>query len=328
MRRTVVEILLTVVLTACTPSEPPPAPPEPVLTASSAPAPALAPSVEVGPPEPSLTLKRGFDTLFQWKWEAEARGANIERIAERIHDTVLAPGERWSFNEQIGPRTLEKGFQAAPSLLMGEVVKSVGGGSCQVSSTLYAAALLSEMEIVTRRSHSRPSKYIHMGMDAAVSYPKACWEAEKPDPRICIDLVIKNPFSYPVHIHVKITEKDTLRKVLRFELLGEQEEKPQTIKWHWVTYKVHDFPTRYRRVTRWENDRKKLKQSGSSGHEGALRLIRDGKDAWVHSHYQPVPEVWLVGRDFEIPDEMNGADDGSTEEGCEGAPGCSVVEAR
>jgi hypothetical protein len=310
MRSVVSEILFTVGLMACTAPERPPAPSEPASAASLAPAPVLVPSAAPKPPAPVLTPKRGFTTVFEWKYDAEARGWNVEHIAKQLHGTVLDPGARWSFNKVIGARTLERGFKSAPSLLLGEVTKSVGGGSCQVSSTLYAAALLSGMTIVSRRAHSRPSKYIHMGLDAAVSYPKECWDKDKPDLRICLDLVIENPFDYRVHIHTKITEKDNIRKVLSVELLGEHPEPITAIKYRWVTYKVHDFPTRYRRVTRWENDRKKLKQSGSTGHEGALRLSRDGKDEWVHSHYQPVPEVWLVGRDFEIP-ELNGDEDGS-----------------
>ena len=304
MRTACGEIFFFLVIAACVVPESLAERVEPVSTASLTVEEAPIPSETPKPPEPVLALKEGFETLYRYKFEAEPRGSNIEHIAKLIHGTVLEPGGEWSFNAMVGPRTLERGFLAAPSLLLGEVVDSVGGGSCQASSTLYAVALLSGLEIVERRPHSRPSKYIHMGMDAAVSYPESCWKIDEQDKRICLDLVIRNSFDHRVHIHAKISQKDRTRKILRFELYGEKPFAKQELKWNWVTYKVHDFPTRYRRIKRWEDDRRTLQQAGSSGHEGALRLFRDGKDEWVNSRYQPVPEVWLVGAKYEIPEEV------------------------
>jgi vancomycin resistance protein YoaR len=102
--------------------------------------------------------------------EQEGRVHNIRMAATLLDGTLLLPGEVFSFNTVVGPRTLERGFRAAPEIVNQEMVWGVGGGICQVSSTLYNAALLSGLQIVERRPHSRPLGYIGLGRDATVYY--------------------------------------------------------------------------------------------------------------------------------------------------------------
>lgn len=74
------------------------------------------------------------------------------------------PGEEFSFNNLVGQRTIENGFQAAPSYVNGESVDEVGGGICQVSSTLYDACLYANLEIAERHCHPHPSTYVDAGL--------------------------------------------------------------------------------------------------------------------------------------------------------------------
>jgi vancomycin resistance protein YoaR len=96
------------------------------------------------------------------------RGSNISLAASRIDGTVLAPGEIFSYNRTVGPRVESAGFRDAPVIIKGELVPGVGGGICQVSSTLYNAALLADLKIVHRAHHAFPVHYLPAGRDATV----------------------------------------------------------------------------------------------------------------------------------------------------------------
>ncbi|MGI6097920.1 MAG: VanW family protein [Dethiobacteria bacterium] len=98
-----------------------------------------------------------------------SRSKNIVLGAQLINNCILAPGEVFSFNRTIGPVTLERGFEMAPVIVGGQVVPGVGGGLCQVSSTLYNAVLMAGLEVVERYPHSRPVYYVPKGRDATVS---------------------------------------------------------------------------------------------------------------------------------------------------------------
>ena len=95
---------------------------------------------------------------------------NIELAANLIRGRLLAPGEVFSYNAAVGPRTIERGFKEAPVLIDDELVPGNGGGICQVSSTLFNVALLADFEILSRANHSRPVAYLPLGRDATVVY--------------------------------------------------------------------------------------------------------------------------------------------------------------
>ncbi|MFZ5965608.1 MAG: VanW family protein [Bacillota bacterium] len=98
------------------------------------------------------------------------RTNNIVLASRALNGKVLLPGEVFSFNEVVGPRSKERGYQDAPVIFQGELVDGLGGGVCQVSSTLYNAILLSNLEVKERSNHSIPSTYVPKGQDATVSY--------------------------------------------------------------------------------------------------------------------------------------------------------------
>jgi len=96
------------------------------------------------------------------------RRHNIRLAAGRISGRVLMPGDVFSYDAAVGPRTPREGYRLAPIIQDGRLVPGAGGGACQVSSTLYNAALLAGMEIVQRSHHSQPVPYLPPGRDAAV----------------------------------------------------------------------------------------------------------------------------------------------------------------
>jgi hypothetical protein len=154
-------------------AEPAPAPPAPV---DASPPDAEPPRVDAPAPEAAVfgVHLGNYSTLYAYQGPHAPRAHNIERIA-RLFDfaaaSFIGPGDLWSFNVVVGPRTEDNGFVFAPTIFLGEVMDDVGGGTCQVSSTIFAAALRAGLDVIERTPHSRPSKYIDKGLDATVSYP-------------------------------------------------------------------------------------------------------------------------------------------------------------
>lgn len=98
------------------------------------------------------------------------RNHNIALAAGKLRGVVILPGEVFSFNGSVGPRTPKEGYLPAPVLLNNILVPGDGGGVCQVSSTLFNVALLADLPIVERSNHSRPVAYLPIGRDATVVY--------------------------------------------------------------------------------------------------------------------------------------------------------------
>ena len=115
------------------------------------------------------------------------RNNNISQACDNINGTILEPGEVFSFNEVVGQRTYENGFLTATVIAGGQYEQGLGGGICQVSTTLYNAALKTDLEIVERHSHAWPSDYISPGLDATVDWP-------------ALDLKFKNDTDYQIVI--------------------------------------------------------------------------------------------------------------------------------
>ncbi len=99
-----------------------------------------------------------------------SRSHNVALASQKINEVVLAPGDVFSYNETVGPRTTERGFRVANVYVGNRVEPGVGGGICQVSSTLYNAVVLADLKIETRTNHSLPVTYVPLGRDATVSY--------------------------------------------------------------------------------------------------------------------------------------------------------------
>ena len=112
---------------------------------------------------------------------------NIRLAASKLNGVVVMPGERLSFNGTVGRRTLKGGFQLAGVYAQGKHDVGVGGGICQVSTTLYNAALFADLKIVRRSNHSLPVAYVPLGRDATVDYGS-------------LDLVFQNDTKGPIAV--------------------------------------------------------------------------------------------------------------------------------
>ncbi|MDI6891640.1 MAG: VanW family protein [Actinomycetota bacterium] len=100
-----------------------------------------------------------------------ARVHNIHLLAKELDGAIIAPGEIFSFNKVVGDRTAEEGYQEAPMILNGELVPAIGGGVCQVGTTIFNTAFFGGYEIVERQCHSFYISRYPAGRDATVSYP-------------------------------------------------------------------------------------------------------------------------------------------------------------
>lgn len=116
------------------------------------------------------------------------RSKNVSRASSLINGKVLAPGDIFSFNDTVGKRTAANGFFPATEYVNGESVQGIGGGTCQVSTTLYSAALYADLQIVNRKNHVMTVGYVPLGQDATVADDS-------------IDFKFKNTTDYPIKIN-------------------------------------------------------------------------------------------------------------------------------
>lgn len=139
-----------------------------------------------------------------------AQRQNILQAARRLDGAVVASGAQCSFNALVGPRTIDRGFTEANAFMEGALTRSLGGGVCQVSSTLYAAVQQTTLKVVQRVPHVAIVRSIAPGRDATVWYGKA-------------DLVFTNTFDRPIKIRAKADDL-----ALKIELWGTARPKERS----------------------------------------------------------------------------------------------------
>ncbi len=226
-----------------------------------------------------------FETRFSLYGIGANRAVNIARAAKSIDGLVLMPGQEFVFNRVVGERSLARGYTYAPEIVGDELQMGVGGGVCQVASTLYASALYGALDITERWAHGRPSGYTRLGLDATVSYGAK-------------DLRFRNTMPYPVLLHVFLPQPG----LLRAEVLG----GPPLAKVEYL-YGVARTEPFVRRITVKQGlaaGRVIRKQKGIQGYS-VSSLVRtrypDGRvlERWYHSEYRPTPEIFWVSPDFD-----------------------------
>ena len=133
-------------------------------------------------------------STFSTKYNASDKGrtTNLVIACRKLNGKVIMPGETFSYNETLGPRTYAAGYRNGKIYENGQVVDGLGGGICQISSTLYNAALMSDMEIVERRNHQFVTSYVDKGRDATVVYGAT-------------DFRFKNTRTYPIRLVASAT---------------------------------------------------------------------------------------------------------------------------
>ena len=180
--------------------------------------------------EEELSVVRDLMGSFttNYKSSGAGRAKNVENGASKIHGTILYPGDELSVYELVNPFTQENGYELAGSYLNGETVESFGGGICQVSTTLYNAALNAELEITQRFNHSMIVTYVDPAADAAIAGTYK-------------DLRFKNPYDFPVYIEAAWKNRN-----ITFNIYG-KETRPANRKVEYVSEVLseNDPPTEY-----------------------------------------------------------------------------------
>ncbi len=225
-----------------------------------------------------------YSTRFRVKGDQASRAANIAVAASRLDGVILMPGDRISFNDVVGERSVENGFHDSWELMEGEFVRGVGGGTCQVSSTLNAAALHAGLQIVEAYTHSRPLAYIEKGLDATVAWP-------------FVDLKLRNPWPTPLVIQAVVNGNMLTVRVLA-------EASPGRVSIRSEVKETYPFP-REVEVGRVAPDSFKLKQAGIPGFRiERTRIVRPEGAAprreVVYKKYRPTPELFLVAPGFDV----------------------------
>ncbi len=148
---------------------------------------------------PELEVIGKYTTEYTSKTASrKERMYNIWKISDIMNGSKIMPGETYSVNDTVGDRTVEKGWALAPGIENGEYKDQPGGGICQVSTTMYNAALRAEMKMVNRVPHTIPSSYVPLGMDATISTGGP-------------DFKFENNTDYPVYVIIDCNVPD--RKV-------------------------------------------------------------------------------------------------------------------
>lgn len=222
-----------------------------------------------------------YTTRFNVK--DQNRSANLTTAAKKLDKTVLLPGQTLSFNETIGQRTAETGYKDAYIIINNEYVQGIGGGICQVSSTLYSAAVLANLPIVERYPHAVVISYIPLGQDATVNYPN-------------LDLKFKNDTASLLYIRTEVKSG-----FLTIRLYGKKTDK--TVRFEQKIEKEIEFQTIMRLDSSLPPGKSVQDQAGYKGYIAqTFRIVKDpsgkeSKQLLSRDEYAPTHKILRVGAD-------------------------------
>lgn len=175
------------------------------------------------------------------------RTTNLQIACQKINGKIVLAGETFSYNKALGPRTAAAGYRNGKIYAGGEVVDGIGGGICQISSTLYNTVLMSNLEIVERRNHQFVTSYLPAGRDATVVYGMT-------------DFKFKNTRKYPVRIVASARNG-----IATITMYGIKEEKEYTFSFSTKTIASIPFATKYEEDETLALGTEKIKQKGANG---------------------------------------------------------------
>lgn len=175
------------------------------------------------------------------------RITNLELASEKINGTIILPGEIFSYNKVVGERTIAKGYKEAAVYADGKVVDGIGGGICQLSSTLYNSVLYANLEITSRSNHRFLTSYVTAGRDATISWGT-------------IDFCFKNTRNYPI----KITS-EVKNGVVTTSIYGIKEEKEYEVVIESKVTEVIPYSTKYVKDSTLKEDEEEIVQYGANG---------------------------------------------------------------
>jgi len=207
------------------------------------------------------------------------RSTNLRIAAEKINGTVLLPGEVFSYNKTVGKRTVEEGYKDAKIYADGGVVDGLAGGICQISSTLYNAVLLANLEIVERRNHSFTTSYVAAGRDATV-----VWGT--------IDFQFKNSRTYPIKIEASVKNG-----IAEFKIHGMQEQQEYEINILPRTTASIPYATTYVDDPMLAPGQQVISQAGHLGYKVTTTLVKMlngvevSREILSNDTYQPMKAI-------------------------------------
>lgn len=211
-----------------------------------------------------------------------SRSYNISVAAKAFDDLLVMPGQVVSFNEIVGPRSSEAGYKIAPVIVNNELVDGIGGGVCQVSTTLYNSVLLANLEIVERSSHSLPVAYVPIGRDATVVDD-------------ALDLKFRNSTSNYLYIKSIVASGQ-----ITFKIYGDTSFKRDVRINSWVTEEIEPQVV-YETDPNLPKGEQVVKQEGASGFKAyaervvSFNGIQEKREALLYSDYSPKNKVIAVG---------------------------------
>lgn len=227
------------------------------------------------------TLLAKFITRYDES--AENRANNIKLSSEKISGTILMPNEVFSYNKIVGERTIKAGYKEASVYMGGKVVQGIGGGICQVSSTLYNAVLLANLEITERRNHYFITSYVSQSRDATVAYGS-------------IDFKFKNTRTYPIKI--ECISKNGICQVF---IYGMEEEIEYEVEIQDKVTEVIPYTTKIIKTDELAEGETIVVQKGVDGYKSeAYRILRlngkvISKTLLSKDSYNPLQEVIKEG---------------------------------
>lgn len=175
------------------------------------------------------------------------RTTNLVIACQKINGKVVLAGDTFSYNKALGPRTAAAGYRNGKIYAGGEVVDGIGGGICQISSTLYNTVLMSNLEIVERRNHQFVTSYLPAGRDATVVYGVT-------------DFKFKNTRKYPVRIVASARNG-----IATVSMYGIKEENEYTFSFNTKTVASIPLTTKYEEDATLAAGTEKVKQKGANG---------------------------------------------------------------
>ncbi len=175
------------------------------------------------------------------------RSTNLQIACQKINGKVILVGETFSYNKALGPRTVAAGYRNGKIYAGGEVVDGIGGGICQISSTLYNAVLMANLQIVERRNHQFVTSYVPAGRDATVVYGVT-------------DFKFKNTRQYPVRIVASARNG-----IATVSMYGIKEENQYTFSFNTKTISTIPYTTQYQEDASLSSGTEKVKQKGTNG---------------------------------------------------------------
>lgn len=206
--------------------------------------------------KPSVTTNSLGDEAFpdtlatystQFSTADTNRTTNIMISVNKINGVVLMPGEEFSYNKILGPRTPQAGYKLGAAYIGGKVVSDYGGGVCQTSSTLYNSVLLSNLEVTSRTSHYFATTYVPIGRDATVYWPS-------------LDFKFKNNRNYPIKIKASV-----VNGTIKVDIMGVKEESDYEVELESYVTGYIPFKTEYKEDNTLEEGKEVVEQAGSNG---------------------------------------------------------------